>query len=73
MLKHLVDNDVKTYVHCKRGHGRSPTLVAAYFILEDMTAAQSIRTIRNQRPIHLKRSQITALRDFSEAVAQLHS
>jgi protein tyrosine phosphatase len=72
-LKHLVDSDVKVYVHCKRGHGRSPTLVAAYFILEGMTAAQAVRTIRDRRPIHLKRSQMAALRDFSGAVARLHS
>ncbi len=32
-IKNFVDNKIKMYVHCKRGHGRSPTLVAAYFIL----------------------------------------
>ena len=63
-LQELVRNSIKTYVHCKRGHGRSPTLVAAYFILEGMTYSRAIRKIRGKRRIHLRRSQLAALRDF---------
>ena len=41
-IKELVDNKVKVYVHCLRGHGRSPTLVAAYFILEGLKYNEAI-------------------------------
>ena len=63
-IKNLVDNKIKVYVHCKRGHGRSPTLVAAYFIMEGFKANEAIRKIRKKRRIHLKLAQIKALRKF---------
>ncbi|MBI4180607.1 MAG: dual specificity protein phosphatase family protein [Chloroflexi bacterium] len=69
MLKHLVDNDIRVYLHCKRGHGRSPTLVSAYFILEGMTASQAIRRVRERRLIHLRRTQIRALHDFERTLS----
>lgn len=69
-LKNLVDNDIKVYVHCKRGHGRSPTLVSAYFILEGLSASQAIRRVREKRGIHLRRTQIRALRDFERTLFQ---
>jgi|TARA_B100000315_G_scaffold226314_1_gene233169 protein-tyrosine phosphatase len=58
MLKSLVDKNIKVYVHCERGHGRSPTLVAAYFILEGLSASEAIKKVRDKRRIHLKQSQI---------------
>ena len=33
VIKEFVDNKIKVYVHCERGHGRSPSLVIAYFNL----------------------------------------
>ncbi len=72
MLKQLVDNDIKVYVHCKRGHGRSPTLVAAYFILGGMTASQAVRRVRERRLIHLKKTQIAALQDFERTSRELN-
>lgn len=70
-IKDLVDNNVKVYVHCKRGHGRSPTLVAAYFILEGLSASEAIRRVRDKRRIHLTMSQIRALKDFGRVVSQV--
>ncbi len=67
-IKSLVDNNVKLYVHCKRGHGRSPTLVAAYFILEGMTAKEAIKTVKQKRGIHLRASQIKALEKFQRSI-----
>lgn len=64
-IKDLVDNKTKVYVHCKRGHGRSPTLVAAYFILEGLSANDSIKKIRAKRKtIHMTQLQIKALKRF---------
>lgn len=70
-VKGLVDNNIKVYVHCKRGHGRGPTLVAAYFILEGLSAAKAIKRVRDKRRIHLTLGQIKALKEFEIAVSQM--
>lgn len=55
----------KVYVHCKNGHGRSPTLVAAYFIFHGMTPVEALEKIKGKRPeIHLEQVQIEALNNF---------
>ena len=65
-IKTLIDNKIKVYVHCQRGHGRSPTLVAAYFILQGMSAEEAIKKIRNKRNIHLTKTQIKSLKIFDK-------
>lgn len=68
-LKQLVDSKTKTYVHCEHGHGRAPTLVAAYFILTGKTLEEAIDSIRRKRPsIHLEKVQIEALKKFERWV-----
>lgn len=52
-IKNFVDNNIKVYIHCKRGHGRSPTLVAAYFILEGMTAKDAIKFIKKRKKTYI--------------------
>ena len=71
MLKELVDNNIKVYVHCKRGHGRSPTLVAAYFILERPSASKASKRVRDKRRIHLRLSQIKVLKEFERVASQM--
>ncbi|MFC1649635.1 dual specificity protein phosphatase family protein [Patescibacteria group bacterium] len=55
------------YVHCQNGHGRSPTLVAAYLIrYKDMTPAEANELIMQRRPeIHIEDRQMRALENFS--------
>lgn len=68
-LKQLVDNRIKTYVHCEHGHGRAPTLVAAYFILTGKSLEESVSIIKKRRPsIHLEKVQIKALKNFEKMV-----
>jgi len=68
-IKDLVDNKMKVYVHCRLGHGRSPTLVAAYFILEEMTTAEARRKIKQKRKVvHFTKKQIDALRKFEKNI-----
>lgn len=68
-IKSLVENKIKTYVHCKRGHGRSPTLVAAYYVLTGMKAEEAVEKIRKKRHVmHLTREQISALKRFEKEV-----
>jgi len=55
----------KVYIHCRLGHGRGPTLVAAYLIKQGKGVEEAIEFIRSKRPsIHLEKSQINALRSL---------
>lgn len=64
-LRELSECGVKTYVHCKWGHGRSPTLLAAYLITTGMQAEEAISHIRERRPgIHPTAPQLAALTTF---------
>ncbi|MBI4415228.1 MAG: dual specificity protein phosphatase family protein [Candidatus Kerfeldbacteria bacterium] len=63
----FVRHKEKVYVHCKNGHGRSPTLLAAYFIrYQGMTVQQAITAIKHRRSeIHLEASQRHALEVYA--------
>ena len=68
-LHEMVANKVKVYVHCEHGHGRAPTLVAAYFISLGKTVDQAIQAIEEKRKVtHLDRSQINALRRYQRSI-----
>ncbi len=61
----LVKRNKNVYVHCKHGHGRATTLVAAYFVLRGKTLQEAEDLIKSKRPtIHLQESQREALRIF---------
>lgn len=67
-LAKLVDLKKKVYVHCKNGHGRASTLVAAYLIHKGATLEEALRIIKEQRPtIHLQDSQREALEKFARS------
>ncbi len=62
-IKELVKNKIKCYVHCKQGHGRSVTLVAAYLIDKGMSIDETLSFIKKRRPaIHPNKRQIEALK-----------
>lgn len=66
VLDTIVKRNLKVYVHCHNGHGRAPTLVAAYFISLGQSVEQAIAAIKQKRPaIHLQVSQIEMLKKFS--------
>lgn len=58
-LHRLEKEGVPCYVHCKNGHGRAPTLVAAFFMDRDgISADDAIARIKQKRPaIHLEDAQ----------------
>lgn len=68
IMKSSVDAGKNVYVHCKNGHGRSPTLVAAYLIKYlNMTPAEANNFIKEKRPeIHIEDSQMKALEEFAD-------
>jgi protein-tyrosine phosphatase len=66
-LKKLVEQKSKIYVHCKNGHGRAPTMVAAYLIRKGMSADDAEALIKSKRPsIHIEGAQREALRTFEK-------
>ena len=68
-IKCLVDNGIKVYVHCERGHGRAPTLVAAYFILKGKSINNALELIKKKRSsIHPNKYQIKALENFERKI-----
>jgi len=68
ILEKFVDMKKKIYVHCKNGHGRAPTLVAAYLIKKGMSVDKALAIIKAKRPsIHLEDVQQEALNNFSKS------
>lgn len=69
VLETLVGLKKKVYVHCKKGHGRAPTLVAAYFIKQGKSVAGVEQFLKNKRPaVHLKDVQKEALRTWQQSL-----
>ena len=67
VLDMLVTMEKKVYVHCMHGHGRAPTIVAAYFVSQGASVEEAIARIKEKRSvIHLDDSQIKALEDFAK-------
>lgn len=57
----------KIFVHCKNGHTRAPTMVAAYLISTGKSVEESIAIIKKGRPtIHPTEAQINGLREFQK-------
>lgn len=65
-LDQLMKDGEKVYVHCKHGHGRAPTLVAAYLTLyKRMSVEEAIRFIKKYRPTaHPNKKQAQAVENF---------
>ena len=70
-LEKLISLNKKVYVHCKNGHGRAPTLVAAYFIeTKGVNAEEAVALIKKERPtMHLDLSQEKALEELHKTTS----
>lgn len=69
-IQNLVSLKKKIYVHCQNGHGRAPTMVAAYLITQGRKVDAAIDLVKKQRPtMHLDEVQQKALREFSNKLA----
>lgn len=57
------------YLHCKNGHGRAPTLAAAYFVFKGMRTGAAVKFIKSKRSVvHLNVEQMDALKKFERIV-----
>lgn len=69
MLETLVKLKKKVYVHCKNGHGRAPTLVAAYLIKQGESVEEAEQIITTKRAaVHLRDAQKEALQVFQQSL-----
>lgn len=65
----VVERGKTVYVHCKNGHGRAPTLVAAYLVFKGMRPEAAEKFIKAKRKVvHLNQEQMTALKKFEKIV-----
>lgn len=69
-LEKLVTMRKKIYLHCKNGHGRAPTMFAAYLIkTREMTPEKAVEFIKKRRPtIHLEKVQMDSLKKFTARI-----
>jgi protein-tyrosine phosphatase len=65
VLDVLGKNNVKTYVHCKNGHGRTTTFLASYYIYKGMSAGEALDFVLGKRPSgHLNDIQRAFLKEY---------
>ncbi len=69
-LDFLISNKIKTFIHCKKGHGRAPTLFIAYLVSKGMSVQDAFDLIAAKRSvIHLTEAQKQALDEFKASLA----
>lgn len=70
-LEKLIGMGKKIYLHCQHGHGRSPTLFAAYLIkTRNMDVEQASEFIKERRStIHITEPQTQALQRYKAKLA----
>lgn len=66
IINEAVENGRVIYVHCTNGHGRSPTMVAAYLIrYKKLSIDDAIDSIKQKRPeIHIEDTQKKSLNKY---------
>ena len=68
IIGQMVSKGKTIYIHCKIGHGRSPTMVAAYLIrFKGMEVDEAVSLVGQKRPaIHLEDEQLGVLEAFRQ-------
>lgn len=66
VLEGLARRNIKTYIHCKNGHGRTTTFLTAYFMRKNgINADESLKIVTGRRPsAHINNIQEAFLRGF---------
>lgn len=72
IINEAVKNGKNVYVHCRNGHGRSPTMVAGYMIryLGKRVDEAVAEILHHRNEVHLEFSQREALGIFEERLSK---
>jgi len=64
----LIKNNVKTYIHCKNGHGRTTTFLATYLIRKDrISVEKALDILKERRPSgHINEIQRAFLMEYEK-------
>lgn len=66
-IANAVKTKNKVYVHCKNGHGRAPTLVAAYLITQGMSVKEAVAFLEAKRAgVDIQPVQLEALKQYEK-------
>lgn len=65
----LIRQNIKMYVHCRNGHGRTTTFLASYFIRKlGLSTDEAIKLVKEKRPsAHLNEIQKSFLEEFEKS------
>lgn len=64
-LEFFIKRKIKVYIHCEHGHGRAPTLFAAYLIKNGMSVGKAIEYLKSKRPlVNLSGAQLATLKNM---------
>lgn len=73
MIHYLIGARKKIYVHCKNGHGRAPTLIAAYLLTQGMSVKETLTFLKSKRAgVDIRPAQINALKKFKRLYQKLN-
>ncbi len=69
-LEGLIKKNIKTYIHCKNGHGRTTTFLSSYFIrAHNLSARDALKMVVSKRPSgHINPIQDAFLKDFAQSI-----
>lgn len=67
-VDNLIKQNIKIYVHCRNGHGRTTTFLATYFMhKEGVSVDEALAMVKQKRPsAHLNGIQEAFLREFEK-------
>ena len=66
-MEEMLANQIKIYIHCQYGIGRSPTLLMAYFIAHGWSLQAAYDLVKTKRPVtKLTPKQFIALKKFAK-------
>jgi dual specificity MAP kinase phosphatase len=71
-IDEMISQGHKVYIHCKNGHGRGPTMAAAYYMYkEGMTADEAVAFVEERRDeAHIEKVQLEQLKKFEERLKE---
>ena len=68
VIDSLLEQNIKMYIHCKNGHGRTTTLLASYFLKKSgKTTDETLALVKEKRPsAHLNEIQLEFLKSYEQ-------